>query len=221
MFRMSNIDDGSWGHLADTEHFGRKTSSSDVRVISYNETTHPKYVNYTKAGHCMIYSKQNEKMFGLYDTRAAVLMQMRFDGYIGFPGGLIDDGENTVSGVNRELVEEINFDLEKFTIKEEHHVISHVNEKLKLILHFFAIEVPLQDFEEMEKKSLSAHDYGNEVMGIVRIPLYTMGDGFRGFPAFLTNAFAGNSREQLLQSLIQRQIMTKEEIERALEAKAI
>ncbi|GLH04308.1 U8 snoRNA-decapping enzyme [Gryllus bimaculatus] len=160
---MSNIDDGSWGHLADTEHFGRKTSSSDVRVISYNETTHPKYVNYTKAGHCMIYSKQNEKMFGLYDTRAAVLMQMRFDGYIGFPGGLIDDGENTVSGVNRELVEEINFDLEKFTIKEEHHVISHVNEKLKLILHFFAIEVPLQDFEEMEKKSLSAHDYGNEV----------------------------------------------------------
>ncbi|KAK7867725.1 hypothetical protein R5R35_002235 [Gryllus longicercus] len=218
---MSNIDDGSWGHLADTEHFGRKTSSSDVRVISYNETTHPKYVNYTKAGHCMIYSKQNEKMFGLYDTRAAVLMQMRFDGYIGFPGGLIDDGENTVSGVNRELVEEINFDLEKFTIKEEHHVISHVNEKLKLILHFFAIEVPLQDFEEMEKKSLSAHDYGNEVMGIVRIPLYTMGDGFRGFPAFLTNAFAGNSREQLLQSLIQRQIMTKEEIERALEAKAI
>lgn len=34
-------------------------------------------------------------------------MQLRFDGYLGFPGGLIDPGESVTQGLNRELVEEI------------------------------------------------------------------------------------------------------------------
>ena len=52
-------------------------------------------------------------------------MQMRFDGKIGFPGGLIDPGENVVTGLNRELVEEINLDLETHSIKREDFLFFH------------------------------------------------------------------------------------------------
>ena len=38
-------------------------------------------------------------------------MQMRFDGLIGFPGGLVDPGEDVVQGLNRELKEEMNLDM--------------------------------------------------------------------------------------------------------------
>ena len=38
-------------------------------------------------------------------------MQMRFDGKLGFPGGLVEPGEDIVAGLNRELVEEINLDI--------------------------------------------------------------------------------------------------------------
>ena len=36
------------------------------------------------------------------------MLQLRFDGLLGFPGGLVDPGENVVKGLNRELQEEIN-----------------------------------------------------------------------------------------------------------------
>lgn len=53
-------------------------------------------------------------------------------------------------------------------------------------------------------------------MGLCRPPLYTMGDGFRGFPAFLTNSFAGNSREELLIGMRYFNLMTDKEIVDAL-----
>lgn len=34
-------------------------------------------------------------------------MQLRFDGKLGFPGGLINESEVPVDGLNRELTEEI------------------------------------------------------------------------------------------------------------------
>lgn len=41
-------------------------------------------------------------------------MQMRFDGYLGFPGGLVDAGETWEEALNRELQEEIGLDLDRF-----------------------------------------------------------------------------------------------------------
>ena len=34
-------------------------------------------------------------------------MQMRFDGVLGFPGGMMDKGEDPVLALNREMAEEI------------------------------------------------------------------------------------------------------------------
>ena len=43
------------------------------------------------------------------------MMQVRFDGLLGFPGGLVDPGESVEVGLNRELVEEIALDEAKMT----------------------------------------------------------------------------------------------------------
>ena len=47
-------------------------------------------------------------------------MQHRFDGQIGFPGGIADNGpdELPVDCLNRELEEEIGFDVSKHALKQ-------------------------------------------------------------------------------------------------------
>ena len=47
-------------------------------------------------------------------------MQARFDGLFGFPGGMIDKSpdEEPVTGLNRELEEEINLDLNKYSLTQ-------------------------------------------------------------------------------------------------------
>lgn len=91
-------------------------------------------------------------------------MQLRYDGYIGFPGGLIDSGEDFVSAVNRELTEELNLDTALHSISQNDHVISHWNEKLNLTLHFYKLQVTKAELIEIEKRALLAHDYGSEVI---------------------------------------------------------
>jgi hypothetical protein len=48
-----------------------------------------------------------------------------------------------------------------------------------------------------------------------------MGDGYRGFPAFLAHSYAGNARDQLLYTLQHLSIMSSEEIAKVLEAKPV
>lgn len=48
-----------------------------------------------------------------------------------------------------------------------------------------------------------------------------MGDGYRGFPAFLANSFVGNSRDQLLYTLQHLSVMSNGEITKAVEASPV
>lgn len=56
------------------------------------------------------------------------------------------------------------------------------------------------------------------MLGTVRVPLYTLGDHYRGFPVFLNHKFIGCSRDQLLAALSSLNILTPEEIQLALNA---
>ena len=95
--------------------------------------------------------------------------KLRFDGKLGFPGGLVEPGEDIVAGLNRELVEEINLDITKHSIKEEDFVFCHYipseddQTKSSRIRIFFAKEVTKSDFEIIEKRSLDAKEFGYEV----------------------------------------------------------
>jgi len=91
-------------------------------------------------------------------------MQLRYDGYFGFPGGLIDAGEDFVSAVNREMAEEMNLDTTKHSVNHDDHVISHWSEKKNLVLHLYKLKVNMTDLIEIERQALLARDYGNEVI---------------------------------------------------------
>merc|ERR1719422_2975904 len=171
-----------------------------------------------QAAHGMIFTRKNKLMWNLYDMKGVVMMQMRFDGVLGFPGGLVDEGEKPLDGVNREMKEEIGLDLQKYSFKDSDCILVQLNEKKKLVLHFYLMEVSFEDFVEMERNIINAEEYGIETMGTLRVPLYTMGDGYRGLPAYLSNQFAGNAKYQLVHGLKTSKLLTDDEIDTALKA---
>jgi 8-oxo-dGTP pyrophosphatase MutT (NUDIX family) len=91
-------------------------------------------------------------------------MQVRFDGTFGFAGGYVDAVDDTiVTGLNRELVEEINLDLNAHRVTQDNHLCSHVCSDKSLVTHFYSLEVTLAQYQEIERRVLTAHEWGREV----------------------------------------------------------
>ena len=55
-----------------------------------------------------------------------------------------------------------------------------------------------------------------QVLGMVRIPLYTMKGGEGGLPSFLSHSFIGNCRSQLLDALLRFNLISPQELQHAL-----
>ncbi len=94
-------------------------------------------------------------------------MQMRFDGTLGFPGGEVDQGETPEEAVSRELAEEVG---DGVTIQRSDHVVTSVSHQTKFCLHFYAKQVPMATFKQLEKDCLLANDWSIEVwsqLGII------------------------------------------------------
>ncbi|XP_068190365.1 U8 snoRNA-decapping enzyme [Antennarius striatus] len=172
------------------------------------------------ACHVMLYSDTNAQLFGKTPIRHIILMQMRFDGLLGFPGGLVKPTEETLeAGLSREFLEEMGVDL---PVSVEDHVEStHVpasstsSSTSHLITHFYVKKVDEKQIMEVEKAAASAAvDHGQEVLGLVRVPIYTMKDG-GGLAAFLSHSFIGNARFQLVNSLLRFNLVTPEELHKA------
>jgi hypothetical protein len=75
MVDLADTGDRTWGYLADTEHFGRV--SRNYSVVPKADLDLPKYRGSTRAGHCMIYSRSEERIFGIYSARAMILVSAR------------------------------------------------------------------------------------------------------------------------------------------------
>lgn len=169
--------------------------------------------------HAMIYARTNRKGIHNQPLRAKVLMMFRDDGYISFPGGMVEKEESILDGLHREMKEEINLDLDKYVFRDQDHVVSHIHPRHTtygdLELHFFALEVSEADFHKIESDMLQAEHYGIETFGLLRVPVTTDGPNNHGLPCFLTQRFMGNAREQLLYGLWKRGINTLEEIQTA------
>ena len=92
-------------------------------------------------------------------------MVARFDGALGFPGGIIDPSDlDPADGLNREMLEEIALDLNKHRFTQDNHVFSHVAMSKKLVTHFYAKVLNLDDYHQVEARVAMAADWSTEVM---------------------------------------------------------
>ncbi|KAI4888914.1 hypothetical protein NFI96_028872 [Prochilodus magdalenae] len=157
-------------------------------------------VGYRQACHILLYADTRAKLFGRIPIKHIVLMQMRFDGLLGFPGGLVNPSEESLeSGLSRELQEEVGVAV---PVTVDDYVYSHLPTfPTQLVTHFYTKKMTEAEILEIEKAAVAnAADHGLEVLGMVRVPLYTMRKG-GGLPFFLSHSFIGNSRAQLLETL--------------------
>jgi hypothetical protein len=107
---------------------------------------------------------------------------------------------------------------DKYEFCQSDHFITQVNDKRKIVLHFYVKRVSYEQFLEIERQVLNSHDWGTEVAGICRPPLYQFEDtkdgkhDERGFEKFLKNQFIGTSAFQLLRVLHHCKIFSKNDI---------
>ena len=101
-------------------------------------------------------------------------MQVRFDGLLGFPGGLVEPGEDPLDGAIREMEEEVGLHHKDNKMTNENHITSFLNEKKKLVLHFYGLEVSIAEFRNIEKNNLDAEEYGIEVKLFTYKCMYAM-----------------------------------------------
>ncbi|XP_053705198.1 U8 snoRNA-decapping enzyme [Synchiropus splendidus] len=170
------------------------------------------------ACHLMLYCDTHRQLFGRIPIRHIILMQMRFDGLLGFPGGFVDLSKETLEeGLVRELSEELGVAV---PVSVDHHVESRYATRPsspRLITHFYVKKMTEEQILEVEKASVcTAKDHGQEVLGMVRVPLYsTKGGG--GLSMFLSHSFIGNARSQLLDTLRHLNMVSPEELQQALQ----
>ncbi|XP_031142765.1 U8 snoRNA-decapping enzyme [Sander lucioperca] len=176
------------------------------------------------ACHVMLYCDTKSQLFGRLPIRHIILMQMRFDGLLGFPGGFVKPSEETLeAGLSRELLEELGVAL---PILVEDHAdscyapasshSSSSSSSSRLITHFYVKKMEEEQIREVERAAAStATDHGQEVLGMVRVPLYTTKGG-GGLAAFLSHSFIGNARSQLADSLLRLNLVAPEELHKAL-----
>ncbi|XP_018530874.1 U8 snoRNA-decapping enzyme [Lates calcarifer] len=173
------------------------------------------------ACHVMLYSDTKTQLFGRIPIRHIILMQMRFDGLLGFPGGLVNPAEETLeAGLSRELLEEVGVAL---PVSVEDHVAtcfapasSPSSSSSRLILHFYVKKIEEEQIREVERAAAStATDHGLEVLGMVRVPLYTMKGG-GGLGLFMSHTFIGNARSQLVDALLRFNLIAPKDLHKAL-----
>ncbi|RWS15652.1 U8 snoRNA-decapping enzyme-like protein [Dinothrombium tinctorium] len=167
--------------------------------------------NIPQAAHCFLWFRDE----GCSENadRAYVLMQMRSDGMIGFPGGYIDECIKTYDeillGLNRELKEEIDYSQEAITIDD--YICSHKrNSNNPLIVHFFAKKLTKEQFESIEKSHTRAMHFSIESLGLFRVPIALNATIRKEFLSnFLQNQFAGNSKRQFLYTLFKLNLINE------------
>ncbi|XP_065780332.1 tudor-interacting repair regulator protein isoform X2 [Muntiacus reevesi] len=111
--------------------------------------------------HAMLYAANPGQLFGRIPMRFSVLMQMRFDGLLGFPGGFVDrrfwsleDGLNRVLGLG----------LGCLRLTEADYLSSHLTEgPHRVVAHLYARQLTLEQLHAVEISAVHSRDHGLEV----------------------------------------------------------
>ncbi|XP_003216918.1 U8 snoRNA-decapping enzyme [Anolis carolinensis] len=190
----------------------------EAGILSREEALRFESPQWKHACHVLFYAPCHGRLFGKFPLRYAVLMQMRFDGRLGFPGGFVDPEDVSLEeGLSRELQEELGPGAALLQVTKQDHLSAYTSEKpRRVVAHFYIKQLTLEELQTLEEKATQAKDHGLEVMGLLRVPLYILQDGVGGLPTFLTNSFIGNAREQLIHSLDTLQLVPREQLQKAV-----
>lgn len=184
------------------------------KVCTYQEAMD---TGYTCGAHVFLWASTERMVLRKYRSTAAILAILRHDGFIGFPGGLVDPGEVPAEAATREMKEELNVDISRFRVERSNLLISLVNHVKRFCCHFFCLKVTEEELLTIERGVIGCKEHGSETMGIMRVPVHTMADGSRGLPTFLMQKFVGSAREQLVYSLARLGILDLPNIKAAME----
>lgn len=97
-------------------------------------------------------------------------MQMRFDGRLGFPGGFVNLTDSSLEdGLHRELSEELGEAAAAFRVERADYRNSYRSTGSRLVAHFYAKRLTLEQLTAVERGAPLAQDHGLEV-GPARTP---------------------------------------------------
>ncbi|XP_066927637.1 U8 snoRNA-decapping enzyme-like [Clytia hemisphaerica] len=172
--------------------------------------------------HLMLYAALPPDVFLFNDKhnpiKTTVMMQMRFDGRLGFPGGFIDDEDASLeAGLQRELLEEMGELPNDFEVQSKDYMFTYQFEERKYCLHFFCKKVTFDDFKLIERRPEEEPFEGFEVLGVIRVPLYSFSTSRGGFAAFLKNNFIGCARKQLLDCIRVKELLSEKELDQYIQ----
>lgn len=123
-----------------------------------------------------------------------VFMINRWDGKIGFPGGMVEEGETPLVAAIREAKEEIGLELTEDQL-EFVVTTTESNEKRDLVTHLYAHFVSYEELINIGRRLTLAEHFGSEATGFVMIQCI---DGKKPiFSNFLKNHFPPTAKEQL------------------------
>lgn len=131
-----------------------------------------------------------------------VLMLMRWDGFIGFPGGAVDPGESLEQGLVRELKEEINYDLDVSRI-EPLGSFSDSSTPARVNIHCWTLEVDPSEIKKIIADATQSKHFLSENQGCfaVQVAEFVGGNGFRQFRKNNFKATAGYEIDLLIKKL--------------------
>ena len=77
----------------------------------------------------------------------------------------MDGGELPEEAASREFAEESGRVRAEVAFSADDHVVTHCSPKTRFCLHFFAKEVSLEKFAEVERSTVAGGEWGEEVGG--------------------------------------------------------
>ena len=123
-----------------------------------------------------------------------VLMQLRWDGTLGFPGGLVNKGEDLIKALIREAKEEFALIINEKLSKEIKPLSTYSDDSINI--HSYYLEVNYEKIKEMQENSFRAKHFYCENQGCI-LPQIADFKG-KGIKKFLTNNFYLTAKEELI-----------------------